>query len=150
MDVKFCKRIYGHHGSNSEILKMTSSPWVANSKCWSRGGTRGQDPPPPFRGKPQVIWVPWGCLRFVIVVFPDHTHFLISIGNKQLDPHWKKLDPHLKNVGPPREPWKIIVFFEINRLASVKWAEDYTNPLSELFFQMTWTPRTKISGSTHE
>ena len=20
--------------------------------------------------------VPWGCLRFVIVVFPDHTHFL--------------------------------------------------------------------------
>ena len=19
--------------------------------------------------------VPWGCLRFVIVVFPDHTHF---------------------------------------------------------------------------
>ena len=21
--------------------------------------------------------VPWGCLRFVIVVFPDHTHLLI-------------------------------------------------------------------------
>ena len=20
--------------------------------------------------------VPWGCLRFVIVVFPDHTHLL--------------------------------------------------------------------------
>ena len=20
--------------------------------------------------------VPWGCLRFVIVVFPEHTHFL--------------------------------------------------------------------------
>ena len=20
--------------------------------------------------------VPWGCLRFVIVIFPDHTHFL--------------------------------------------------------------------------
>ena len=25
--------------------------------------------------------VPWGCLRFVIVVFPDHTHllFLVSL-----------------------------------------------------------------------
>ena len=27
-----------------------------------------------------VVWVflamPWGCLRFVIVVFPDHTHLL--------------------------------------------------------------------------
>ena len=25
-DVKFCKRIYGLHGSHIEILKMTSSP----------------------------------------------------------------------------------------------------------------------------
>ena len=23
------------------------------------------------------LTVPWGCLRFVIVVFPDHTHFLL-------------------------------------------------------------------------
>ena len=23
--------------------------------------------------------VPWSCLRFVIVVFPDHTHFLLQI-----------------------------------------------------------------------
>ena len=23
--------------------------------------------------------VPWGCLRFVIVVFPDHTHLLFLI-----------------------------------------------------------------------
>ena len=22
--------------------------------------------------------VPWGCLRFVIVVFPDHTHLLLG------------------------------------------------------------------------
>ena len=22
--------------------------------------------------------VPWGCLRFVIVVFPDHTHYFTS------------------------------------------------------------------------
>ena len=25
--------------------------------------------------------VPWGCLRFVIVVFPDHTHLLFFIAN---------------------------------------------------------------------
>ena len=24
--------------------------------------------------------VPWGCMRFVIVVFPDHTHFLFLHG----------------------------------------------------------------------
>ena len=24
-----------------------------------------------------VPW-PWGCLRFVIVVFPDHTHYFLS------------------------------------------------------------------------
>ena len=23
--------------------------------------------------------VPWGCLRFVIVVFPDHTHLLFFL-----------------------------------------------------------------------
>ena len=25
--------------------------------------------------------VPWGCLRFVIVVFPDHTHLLSKYSN---------------------------------------------------------------------
>ena len=25
------------------------------------------------------LTVPWGCLQFVIVVFPDHTHFLFFI-----------------------------------------------------------------------
>ena len=44
-------------------------------------------------GKSQVIWV--------------------SIGNKQLD-------PFLEKVGPPLEPWKIIDFFEIDHLTSVK------------------------------
>ena len=24
--------------------------------------------------------VPWGCLRFVIVVFPDHTHYFLAFG----------------------------------------------------------------------
>ena len=24
----------------------------------------------------EFLMVPWGCLRFVIVVFPDHTHLL--------------------------------------------------------------------------
>ena len=30
-----------------------------------------------------VVWlfltVPWGCLRFVIVVVPDHTHLLLQL-----------------------------------------------------------------------
>ena len=26
--------------------------------------------------EPLFLVVPWGCLRFVIVVFPDHTHLL--------------------------------------------------------------------------
>ena len=25
--------------------------------------------------------VPWGCLRFVIVVFPDHTHLLLPMAH---------------------------------------------------------------------
>ena len=29
-----------------------------------------------------LLAVPWGCLRFVIVVFPDHTHYF---GNKGSD-----------------------------------------------------------------
>ena len=50
-------------------------------------------------GKSQIIWV--------------------SIGNKQLDTHWKKLDP-LEKIGPHLEPWKTIDFFEIDHLTSVK------------------------------
>ena len=40
------------------------------------------------------LTVPWGCLRFVIVVFPDHTH-LLFVGTIQSD--------------IPRDPLKIKV-----------------------------------------
>ena len=30
------------------------------------------------------IAVPWGCLQFVIVVFPDHTHLLFLFINRRL------------------------------------------------------------------
>ena len=30
--------------------------------------------------------VPWGCLRFVIVVFPDHTHVLLLMYHE-----WKEM-----------------------------------------------------------
>ena len=33
--------------------------------------------------------VPWGCLRFVIVVFPDHTHLLFLVGPTSSMPHTK-------------------------------------------------------------
>ena len=41
--------------------------------------------------------------------------FSIGINNWNLPPR-KKLEPPLENVGPPQEPWKMIVFFEINHL----------------------------------
>ena len=57
------------------------SPAGRDSKCGSRGGSGGPDPP----GKSQVIWV--------------------SIGYKQFDPPGKSWDPPLlENVGPPLEP----------------------------------------------
>ena len=36
------------------------------------------------------LTVPWGCLRFVIVVFPDHTHllFLRSKGHVSIFGHF--------------------------------------------------------------
>ena len=70
------------------------SPAGRDSKCGSRAGSGGPDPP----GKLQVIWV--------------------SIEYKQLDP-LEKVGPPLENVGPPLEPWKMIVFFfEINHLTA--------------------------------
>ena len=30
------------------------------------------------------LTVPWGCLQFVIVVFPDHTHLLFLLQNWKL------------------------------------------------------------------
>ena len=65
-------------------------------KCGSRGGLPG-DPDPP--GKSQVIWV--------------------YIGNKELDPPGKSWTP-LENVGPPSGTLKMIDFFEIDHLTSVK------------------------------
>ena len=40
MDAKFCKRINGHHGNHTEILKMTSRPLVANR---SKKGGKDQE-----------------------------------------------------------------------------------------------------------
>ena len=34
------------------------------------------------------IAVPWGCLRFVIVVFPDHTHLLFLAMGQWLQMHF--------------------------------------------------------------
>ena len=36
-----------------------------------------------------VVWlflaVPWVCLQFLIVVFPDHAHLLFLTGNRYMD-----------------------------------------------------------------
>ena len=44
--------------------------------------------------------VPWGCLRFVIVVFPDHTHLLfLNVGR-----HHGNMDIHIFRIA------KLILF----------------------------------------
>ena len=41
--------------------------------------------------------VAWGCLRFVIVVFPDHTHLLFLINRLLVMPY---ACPNIKNISP--------------------------------------------------
>ena len=36
--------------------------------------------------------VPWGCLQFVIVVFPDHTHLLLTIPSTWDCSFYKSID----------------------------------------------------------
>ena len=82
-------------------------------------GAGGPDPP----GKLQVIWV--------------------SIGNKQLDPPWKKLDPPLENVGPPLEPLKNERFFKIDHLTLVnklRTKKKQKKQRQSFFVRLTWTP----------
>ena len=48
--------------------------------------------------------VPWGCLRFVIVVFPDHTHyFLLVVLDSPL--------MHARTHALTRELFKVCVLF---------------------------------------
>ena len=42
--------------------------------------------------------IPWGCLRIVIVVFPDHTHLLFLVGNK--------VGPTFQSDSPFTTPYK--------------------------------------------
>ena len=46
--------------------------------------------------------------------------FLYEISNWTPPPPEKSWTPPLENVGPPLEPWKMIDFFEIDHLTSVK------------------------------
>ena len=52
------------------------------------------------------LTVPWGCLRFVIVVFPDHTHLLFSlemrgIANNSRQNWSKKVMPRVSSFPYP-------------------------------------------------
>ena len=74
------------------------SAWMDSTmdspKCGSRGGDWGSGPP------------------------LENQKLYIFYRNKQLEPPSpEKVGlPPLENVRPPREPWKMIVFFEINHL----------------------------------
>ena len=57
-----------------------------------------------------------------------NTSYIGFLWNKQLDhatlgKSWDTPPPG-KNVGPPLEPWKLLIFFEINHWTSVKEVED--------------------------
>ena len=60
-----CTLLYVH--SSVAIILMGKRELVAllNLSPWCLG-----------MGEWLFLTVPWGCLRFVIVVFPDHTHLL--------------------------------------------------------------------------
>ena len=48
------------------------------------------------------LGVPWGCLRFVIVVFPDHTHILfLMLSNKSFMKIKNRIDPKTDPWGTP-------------------------------------------------
>ena len=64
----FCCTLHGVHSSNTIIL-MGKRELVAllNLSSWCL-----------MMVERFFLAVPWGCLRFVIVVFPDHTHLLLE------------------------------------------------------------------------
>ena len=50
-------------GKRELIVLLTLSSWCLVTNVWF------------------FLAVPWVCLQFVIVVFPDHTHLLFLFGN---------------------------------------------------------------------
>ena len=66
----FCTLLYVH--SSIAIILMGKRELVAllNSSSWCL-----------VMVEQLFLALPWGCLRFVIVVFPDHTHLLFFIYN---------------------------------------------------------------------
>ena len=43
--------------------------------------------------------VPWGCLRFMIVIFPDHTHLLFLLESLILGINLRKIIKRYKRAG---------------------------------------------------
>ena len=81
-----CTLLYVH--SCSAIILMGKRELVAllNLSSWCLVVVEGL-----------FLAVPWGCLRFVIVVFPDHTHLLFLYGSEgnsmvYLKPLYSRLD----------------------------------------------------------
>ena len=55
------------------------------------------------------LTVPWGCLRFVIVVFPDHTHLLFLLENLTLVINSKRLSNAIKKLDIMRQSECLVV-----------------------------------------
>ena len=72
-----CTLLYVH--SSIAIILMVKRELVAwlNLSCWCL-----------VMVERLFLAVPWGCLRFVIVVIPDHTHLLFLLHTNQLFICW--------------------------------------------------------------
>ena len=91
----------GHEKYDNEFFPH----WTMHGSRGGVGGTGSPTPPPPPPPPPTHTH--------------KHTHRKIT----SYMGFYRELvigPPHLENVGPPLEPWKIKVFFEINHWTSVK------------------------------
>ena len=66
----FCTLLYVHSSIAIILMGMRELVALLNLSSWCL-----------VMVERLFLAVPWGCLQFVIVVFPDHTHLLFLILN---------------------------------------------------------------------
>ena len=64
----YCKLLYVHSGIAIILMGKRELVALLNLSSWCL-----------MMVEWLFLMVPWGCLRFVIVVFPDYTHLLFSM-----------------------------------------------------------------------
>ena len=70
----YCTLLYVHSSNAIILMEKKELAALLNLSSWCL-----------VRVERLFLAVPWGCLWFVIVVFPDHTHLLFLILNDVTD-----------------------------------------------------------------